>query len=68
MPTCSVSGVADDGQFWAPQCKRDMDLLESRGATKTMKELEHEKRVKKMELFSLDKGRLRGILAMRMNI
>lgn len=44
--------------FWAPQYKKDLNLLESSaGYTKMVKELEHlsyEERLRKLGLFSLD--------------
>lgn len=60
-------------QLWALQYKRDMDFLQQvqYRATKTVKGLEHlflEERLEELELFSVEKRRLRGILSTAINI
>ena len=59
-------------QFWAPQDKTGMDLLEQaqQRATKSMKGLEHlsyEQRLRELALFSLKKARRGVIFSVRMN-
>ena len=60
-------------QPWAPQFKKDTDLLEGvqQRATKMIKDLEHflyEERLSNVDLFSMRKSRLRGNLLMLISI
>jgi len=59
-------------QFWAPQYKRHMEILEGvqQRPTKMMMGLEnptYKERMRKLGLVSLEKRRLRGILSMHIN-
>lgn len=58
--------------FWPPWYKIDMDMLEKiqQSAREMMTRLEHlycKKKLRKLELFSLEKGRLKDIINVQNN-